>query len=240
MPIAETIDRIEQDLDRDRAALATALSDLRGSLTLRGFAAQAVETAAAHPVPAAAAAASLGLMAVRKLKPGSPPPATELPLWMAEADALRARAAGILEQVDTALRDGRAPRADLLARREEVLAALSSQVRAVLARGLEDLPPAERSRTLATREADYAAHLGVTPEKADTGGSAAKPLMLAALVAGAGAALALLMPRTELEDRLIGDNRDRLLAGAGGLIRSQAHRAGYLAQALVAVLDSRR
>lgn len=239
MPIAETIDRIERDLDRDRAALATALSDLRGSLTLRGFAAQAVETAAAHPVPAAAAAASLGLMAARKLKPDTPP-APELAPWMAEADTLRARAAGILEQVDAALRDGKAPRADLLARREEVLAALSAQVRAVLARGLEDLPPAERSRTLATREADYAAHLGATPERANPGGSAAKPLLMAALVAGAGAALALLMPRSALEDRLIGDSRERLLAEAGGLIRSQAHRAGYLAQALVAVLDRGR
>lgn len=245
MAISDSISQLETALDNDRKALGAAMSDLRSSLTLRGFAAQAVETARAHPLPAATAVAGLGAMAYRKLSPDAPPPppvAQPTPAWMAEADALRARAAGMLEQIDAALREGLAPRPDLMARRTEVLSALTTDVRAVLSRDLDDLPEAERRRNMARREADYAAHLGVadraqTEDPADDGSSA---LAIAGMVALAGAAIAILMPHTELEDRLLGDARSRLLEDVGKLIEDQAHRSGYLVPLVMSLLGARR
>lgn len=243
MPISDTISQLETTLDQDRAALGAALSDLRSSLTLRGFAALAVETARAHPLPAATAVAGLGAMAYRKFAPDTPepPPAPDIPVWMAEADGLRARAAGMLEQIDAALRDGRAAAPDLLQRRTEVLAALTTDVRAALARGLDAMPEAERRRSMAAREADYAAHLGVSDrdaaEDADSGTSA---MAIAGMVALVGAAVAILMPHTELEDRLFGDARSRLLEDAGKLIEAEAHRSGYLMPLLMSLLGGRR
>lgn len=244
MSITETIDLIEAELDADRQALLSALTDLRGSMTMRGFVAQAMETASTHPVPVATAAAGLGVMAFRKLKadddPKPAPPSAELPAWMAKADTLRARAGGMLAQIDLALQDGRIPRSELLARREEVLAALTVDVRAALGSGLDGLSGADRARAMAQREVDYAAHLGVADAGDDAGADGGNPLAIAAAVAAVGAAVALLMPRTELEDRLIGDARTRLLNDARRLVQAEAHRFGDLGQLVMAVLSKSR
>ena len=240
MPISDTISQLESALDDDRKALGTALSDLRSSLTLRGFAAQAIETARAHPLPAATAVAGLGAMAYRKFAPETPAPPTELPAWMAEADSLRARAAGMLEQIDAALRDGLAPAPDLLQRRAEVLAALTTDVRAALSHGLESVPEAERRRSMATREADYAAHLGVSDRDPAGDEAGTSAMAIAGMVALGAAAVAVLMPHTDLEDRLFGDARSRLLEDAGKLIEAEAVRSGYLVPLLLSWLGGRR
>lgn len=225
--------RIEADLGESRRALGAALADFKASLTLRGLAAQAVTTARAHPGPAALAVGGLGLAACRGLASRDDPqkPAD----WMAAADELRARAVRMLAEIDE---KGGDPD-ERMQRRSNVLDALASDVRRILSQDLQDLPQAERARALATREGAYAAHLGARDcgEPRDDGAS--RPLWIGAALAAAGAAAALLLPRSRIEEQLLGDVRRQILAAARQAASDDLNSVGLLARTVVALVSER-
>ena len=225
--------RIEADLGETRRALGAALADFKASLTLRGLAAQAVTTARAHPGPTALAVGGLGLAACRGLASQEDPQRTAD--WMAAADALRARAVRMLAEID---KKGGDPD-ERMQRRSNVLDALASDVRRILSQDLQDLPQAERARALATREAAYAAHLGARGcgEPPDDGAS--RPLWFGAALAAAGAAAALLLPRSRIEEQLLGDVRRQILAAACQAASDDLNSVGLLARTVVALVSER-
>lgn len=225
--------RIEADLGESRRALGAALADFKASLTLRGLAAQAVTTARAHPGPTALAVGGLGLAACRGLASQEDPQRTAD--WMAAADALWARAVRMLAEIDE---KGGDPD-ERMQRRSNVLDALASDVRRILSQDLQDLPQAERARALATREAAYAAHLGARDcgEPPDDGAS--RPLWIGAALAAAGAAAALLLPRSRIEEQLLGDVRRQILAAARQAASDDLNSVGLLARTVVALVSER-
>ena len=66
----------------------------------------------------------------------------------------------------------------------------------------------------------------------------ARPLMVGALLAAAGAAVACLFPQTETEDRLLGETRDRLANDFTSMLKSEAMKASDLAQTLGSALKT--
>ena len=228
--------RIEADLGETRRALGAALADFKASLTLRGLAAQAVTTARAHPGPTALAVGGLGLAACRGLASQEDPPRPAD--WMAAADALRARAVRMLAEIDE---KGGDPD-ERMQRRSKVLDALAADVRRILTQDLQDLqdlPQAERARALSTREAAYAAHLGARDcgEPPDDGAS--RPLWIGAALAAAGAAAALLLPRSRIEEQVLGDVRRQILAAARQAASDDLNSAVLLARTVVALVSER-
>lgn len=225
--------RIEADLGETRRALGAALADFKASLTLRGLAAQAVTTARAHPGPTALALGGLGVAACRSLASREDPPTPAD--WMAAADALRARAVRMLAEIDA---QGGDPD-ERMQRRSKVLDALAADVRRILTQDLQDLPQAERACALATREAAYAAHLGArdSGDPPDDGGS--RPLWIGGALVAAGAAAALLLPRSRIEEQVLGDARRQILAAARQAAPDDLNSAVLLARTVVGLVSER-
>lgn len=151
-------------------------------------------------------------------------------LWMAEADQLRQRAADMLDVIDEALEAGIGSASELKARRREVTAALAADVRRVMSRDLADLDDATLRKTFKAREAAYARHLG-------EGGSWTKPLVAGAAVAGAGLALAYILPRTGTENDLVSAVRDRVKSEADKLASSDSSVVGILGRVVSSVIS---
>lgn len=151
-------------------------------------------------------------------------------LWMAEADQLRQRAADMLDVIDEALEAGIGSASELKARRREVTAALAADVRRVMSRDLVDLDDVALRKTFKAREAAYARHLG-------EGGSWTKPLLAGAAVAGAGMALAYILPRTGTENELVSAVRQKVKAEADKLASSDSSVVGMLGKVVSAVIS---
>lgn len=154
--------------------------------------------------------------------------------WMAEADRARDRARRLLARIDHALRARLAPEDALLRHRAEVMDATAAAVRGALARGLDDLGDKARARALAAREAAYLARV----EAARAGARRIRetPLLAGCLLAGAGAALAALLPGTRLEDRMFGEARDRLADETRIAVGAETRRLTRMASAVAEIL----
>lgn len=143
--------------------------------------------------------------------------------WIAEADALRHRASGALARIEAAARDRLRPAADLALDRARVLADLAGTTRVAMQRGLEGLTQDARSRVLALREEAYAARLAA--QRQGTRLIESHPIVSGAIGMAIGAAVASVLPHTRTEDRLFGQDRDRLLARAADALREERIRA---------------
>ena len=128
---------------------------------------------------------------------------------------------------------------ELMQRRSEVLDALAADVRRILSQDLQDLPQPERARALAAREAAYAARLGAleSVDRPDAEGS--RPLWIGAALAAAGAAAALLLPRSRIEEQMLGDARHQVLAAVRHAASHDLNSASLLARTVVALLSER-
>lgn len=153
--------------------------------------------------------------------------------WMAEADNLRTRARGLLAQIDKAARDKLAPAADLAKERAGVLAALTSDVRQVMGKGLDGLGDQAKSAALSAREAAYTARL-TAGDLAHKGATMAKenPLIVAALVGAAGVAVAAALPRNNKERGQVTAWRDKLFTAV------TAYAASAIEKQITAFTDS--
>jgi Protein of unknown function (DUF3618) len=97
--------------------------------------------------------------------------------------------------------------------------------------GTQDMTEEARQRVVAAREAAYNAQKQLEDmvrrgqrEMADLFGS--QPLVVGALAMAAGAAIGGLLPRTDMEDAAMGDERDRLLEEAERIYRQEREKAG--------------
>jgi hypothetical protein len=153
-------------------------------------------------------------------------PVLELPetdaLWMEEADSLRLRAAGMLARINIAVRDNLAPAAELARSRADVVAALATDVRRVMARGLDSVTGSTRDAALAARERAYTARVMVGKAGAETVRD--NPVVAGMALVAAGAAVAALLPQSAFENKVLGAPRDRLVGEAKRVLKEERQR----------------
>lgn len=162
--------------------------------------------------------------------PPAPEPVDPEEGWLTEAKGLRRTAQGLLARIDEAARRGLAPAAELARHRAAVIAALASETRGALGRGLETLDATARQQALVARERIYLARIALEEKGRER--VEAQPLLSGAVAALAGAAVACLFPQTDTEDRLMGETRDRLARDLGQAAWREAARASDLARSL--------
>ncbi len=122
--------------------------------------------------------------------------------------------------------------------RQSVISGFTSGLRERFASGLESLPEPARQRIVSARERAYAASLQAEQAGRQAITDPARALEEHPLVAGAvafalGAAAAVMLPRTDAEDRAFGGERDRLMDEAARLLRTERERAMQVAGGLV-------
>ena len=178
----------------------------------------------------------------------SPDPATGHAdhAWSNEINGLRARASAALQRIEREtgahvrdLRDG-AARAldqtrDIAAERATVLADFAAGMKKAFAHGLDDLAEAARARVIAARQKAYAAGLRTETQAREATRKAGRmiedhPMIAGAVAFALGAALAASLPRTRVEDRTLGAERDRLLDQAAKALQTEIARAGRVAK----------
>jgi Protein of unknown function (DUF3618) len=143
--------------------------------------------------------------------------------WIVEADQLRDRAAAALARIDAAARRKLRPAAEIARDRAEVLARLASSTRAAMLRRLETFSSDAQERILAAREQAYAARMVAVRQ--GTKLIEERPMVAGAIGMAIGAAVASALPRTVIEDRLFGQERDRLMRLASDALRHERSRA---------------
>jgi hypothetical protein len=196
-----------------------------------------VDTVAAGAVPALA---GTRFEALTRWEDEGGPPAPE-PIdpgedWLSEAQGLRERAQALLRQIDDAARRRLAPAAQLAKHRAEILSALAVETRAALGKGLGSLSGGARDQALQARERIYLGRIAM----AEKGRLAVdgNPLALGAALVLAGAAVAWLLPRTEAEDRLLGEARDQLVSDLKAMARREAVKASAFGSTLTEALKT--
>lgn len=168
--------------------------------------------------------------------------------WSREAHGLRARAAEALHRIEReaksyydSLRNGLASGAesarDFAAERASVISGFTSDLKARLSSGLDNLPPESRDRIVAARERAYGAMLQAERLGRDAWRDPARameehPLVTGAVAFALGAAVAAALPSTEVENRTFGAERDRLLEDAARMLRQERERAMQIAGSL--------
>ncbi len=115
--------------------------------------------------------------------------------------------------------------------------------RARIEDGLDGLPDGAKDRIRKAREAAIAVHERAETEAARAAQAARNtahdnPLLVGGLALAAGAALAMMLPRTQVEDRTIGAHRDRLFDEAERVF--QAEKAKLKAAAEDAVVEGQK
>lgn len=167
-------------------------------------------------------------------------PAAPLPeadsSWIAEADLLRDRASAALARIDALARQKLRPAADLAHDRAAVLADLARATRVAMLRGLDGLTSDAQDRMLSLREQAYAARLAAARQ--GTKLIEEKPLAAGAIGMAIGAAVGAALPRTAMEDRLFGQERDRLLARAQEALQHERARVASSATKLADTVAS--
>ena len=150
--------------------------------------------------------------------------------WIADADQLRRRANALLTQIDTALRTDTAPIAALQGHRADIIAALTRDVRRVMARGMDHLSPKARALALTAREDAYDAHV-----RALKAGAFA-PLTIGVALATAGATIAALLPQSGAENQVLGAPRDLLVEAVSRALRTERQRLAQSVQQIALAL----
>ncbi|WP_137109875.1 DUF3618 domain-containing protein [Rhodobacter sp. SY28-1] len=168
--------------------------------------------------------------------PPAPEPVDPEEDWLTEARGLRAKAQGLLRQIDDAARRGLAPAALLARHRAEVVAALAAETRIALGKGLGSMSEAARATAIEARERVYLSRIAVAEKGRAT--VEARPLAVGAAVAAAGALVACLFPQTETEDRLLGEARDRLAEDLKRTVKHEVTQASDLARSLSSAFKS--
>ncbi len=154
--------------------------------------------------------------------------------WVSETDSLRAKASAALRALDRSVRGKSTTAADAKTQRERILKELARDANTVFRRGLETLSPEAQNRIATARETAYLAGQSLGQKAAATVED--RPVLTGILALGLGAALASVLPQSQIENRVLGAERDRLMKQADDLLHSEKARAteilGGLANAL--------
>lgn len=161
-------------------------------------------------------------------------PVPEAEPWIAEADRIRHRASGLQASISRALRDRTAPEGELTRHREDVLVALTSDVRRALHHGLEGLTQSARETAVAAREAAYIARVNAAEASAQT--VRARPFASGAILAVAGAAAAWILPQPQGEVRLLKAAARRAKVAGLYVLDAEARHFGNVAITLAGAL----
>jgi ElaB/YqjD/DUF883 family membrane-anchored ribosome-binding protein len=154
---------------------------------------------------------------------GPPAPFPEADhIWISETDRLRSRASAALADLDAAGRMHLRPAADLARERAAIVADTAATTTQAMMRGLESLPVGARQRVLDARRRAYAAKSSKTSK--GTSLIEDHPLIAAAIAVAAGVALAKALPLTDVENRLLGPERDRLMEEARSILAQECTR----------------
>ncbi|QXT39098.1 hypothetical protein [Gymnodinialimonas ceratoperidinii] len=122
---------------------------------------------------------------------------------------------------------------------KERLYETSESLRSRIEDGLDGLPDGAKDRIRKARETAISVHSRAEQEAARAAAAARhtmqeNPLLVGALAVAAGAALAMMLPRTQVEDRTIGAQRDRLFDEAERLFREEKAKLQSTAEDMVA------
>ena len=231
--MSNDLNQLESDIQQDRSMLEQTLSQLTTALSperisssvareidARGGALgqTAMDMARANPAALLLVGAGVAAMLAGPRKPNPEAPYD-----------VRADRAAVGELQDDALTgefDRRVAAADAAMDDEP----RAPKLRAALNAGLANLPEPARRRVIKAREAAIEAQ-----EKVDRQAAIAKrkarsfhqrqPLSTGAVALGLGAVLAAVLPRTRVEDNLMGEQRDALLQQAELTLRDEIARA---------------
>jgi ElaB/YqjD/DUF883 family membrane-anchored ribosome-binding protein len=243
----QTPTAIAAQLDQDRAALAQSIEALRDRLTPNvvledaldyaranvGPYAQALEGAVrANPMAAILVGAGVAWLALGRRSAPEPAAAVMGSDWMTHADRLRDVAILELDEIDHET----AHPAEVASHRAGVLSSLATATRAAMLRGLDGLSHEAQDSILAARESAYAARIAVARQAGRV--IEDRPLLAAGIGMAIGAAVGAALPGTATEDRLLGPDRDRLLAQAKGLLREEQDKVARAGVNLAATLAS--
>lgn len=227
----------------------------------RGIGEGAVNTARRNPGPLAVTGAGLAWMALKAATRSTgpqvgydatpaptasglsqaTPPMAGFDARVAAADrAMRADQTATYHEGDLSMTDTTNTR---LSHAKERIYDTADTLRARLEDGLDGLPDSAKDRIRQAREAAISVHARAEAE-ATRAAQAARatahdnPLLIGGLALAAGAALAMLLPRTQVEDRTIGAHRDRLFDEADRMF--QAEKAKLTAAAEDAVAEGQK
>lgn len=126
-----------------------------------------------------------------------------------------------------------------LSQAKERLYDTADTLRARMEDGLDGLPDGAKDRIRQAREAAISVQARAEIEARRAAEAARNtahdnPLLVGALALAAGAALAALLPRTQVEDRTIGAHRDRLFDEADRILREEKSKLTGVAESAVA------
>ncbi|WP_208347029.1 hypothetical protein [Pseudaestuariivita rosea] len=226
----KSIDHLEKKVERDRDALATSLDQLSSALepenlvshlsgTLEGYGGelgrQTMNAAKQNPAAFALVGTGLALLFVGQTRTHKTAPAQK-PVTMPE-DAM----VGFDDRVEAADRKIKQRMNGQMSNSMK-----SSRMRAAIDRGLDQLPPAAKQQVIKARQCAIKAQEAVerkTRQAARASRTAFydNPLAIGGVALGVGALIASLLPRTEQEDRLLGEKRDALMAEADAAMRRE-------------------
>lgn len=150
--------------------------------------------------------------------------------WVAQSEDLRSRASAALAQLEEMARARLASAGEVAQERAAILAGLAKDVRAAMREGLEQLSTAAQDRIVAAREAAYAAQLNA--RKATGKMIEDHPMATAGIALALGVAVGAALPRTRTEDKILGPERDRLLAETRRMLAEERLRAIAAAELL--------
>jgi ElaB/YqjD/DUF883 family membrane-anchored ribosome-binding protein len=171
--------------------------------------------------------------------------------WSREAHGLRARAMDALHRIESeaksyydSVRNGISNMTsssggsrDFDAEREGVISRFSSDLKARLSSGLDNLPEGSRQQVIAARERAYSAMLQAERMGRDAIRNPGQLMEEHPIVAGAvafalGAAVGAALPSTDVENRTFGAERDRLMNDAARLLRQERETAMRVASSV--------
>lgn len=166
--------------------------------------------------------------------------------WSRNIETLRGKASAALRRIENEARrhaddlragvaDGLTKAGDYAAERAAVLADFAEGMKRGFVHGLDGLSDAARDRIVQTRERAFAARLRAERAVTDSTRNAGRliedhPMVAGAIALAMGAVLAAVLPRTQIEDRSFGSERDRLMDEAARLLRQERDRASRAAE----------
>ena len=155
---------------------------------------------------------------------GPPPPeAEDQDDWMDEAEALRQRALASLGRLDNAARSRLASVEEVARAKARVLADLADDLKTAMGRGISGLTEAAQAKIITAREKAWEARVSAT--QAASAGIERHPYASGLIALAAGAAVGAAFAQTEVENRYLGPERDRLIKMARRALADEKARA---------------
>lgn len=143
--------------------------------------------------------------------------------WSQASDSLRSKATSALHKLEQEAKNATAGIRDFAAERAAVVADFTEGLRSSLRHGLEGLSDMAQDKIVAVRESAYSAGLSMDRMHPRNTGRMIEdhPMVAGAVMMALGAALGSALPRSDIEDRTFGAERDRLMDQASRMLAEE-------------------